>query len=269
MTFEEACNIAKEEGKINEFSQEVKAAIVRLREGMPMPVTNYNAYDDRVLYCPIFKSTLDNSDAPKDSLLHLFSLLSVKPGKIDLEKKPIQLSGKDDGNDQIFDTVDMFLIGSIEIMLGFINLSSYLLGYQRRENQTKVSDLLSVLVVAAANEYGQLFSSRSKNEFAYYFMEMLKNCDATDYSVSIKPYDSDKWRNIFRRMTNEVKTSIRKTIASGRDMKYTEFSNVVITLGTKPNPYEIEQNYFIEIGISQEEPLPDYNHIIITPLSSL
>ena len=270
MTFEEQLSRLKEAKKEYEFSQEVEDAIARLRERKLMPVTDYNTYDDRVLYCPIFKSTLDNSDAPKDSLLHLLFLLKAKPKEIDLEKEPVQFSGENDSNIYVFNFKDKFLESAIDQMLEFINLSSYLLSYQRRKNQNKVSDLLSILVVLAANEYEQLFSSRGKNEFAYYLIEMLTNCDATDfYSVSIKPYDTDKWRNTFRRMTNEVKTSIRNIIASGQDMKHVELSNIVIALGTKPNPYEKEKNYFIEIGISQEEPSQEYNHIIITPLSSL
>ena len=55
MTFDELLNSLKEIEKEYEFSQEVKDAFARLHERKTIPVIDYDAYDSRVLYCPIFK----------------------------------------------------------------------------------------------------------------------------------------------------------------------------------------------------------------------
>ncbi len=265
ITFEEQLSRLKEAGKEYEFSQEAEDAVTRLRERKPMPVINYDTYDGSVLYCPIFKSTLENSDAPKDSLLYLLTLLSAQPKKIDLKKKPHYTQGADGNSIYHFDAKEKFLDNAIDLMLEFINLAAFLL-HHLQDKQELREDLSNMLIVAAANEYNQLFSSRGKNEFAYYVARALDHCnDESFYGATIDPYDPDKWRNKFRRMTQKARNYIQAPDQAEENMYTILISNVVMTVGIMPDPIDKQEKGFFEIGIYTDIPVQQYDRILVTP----
>ncbi len=265
MTFEEVAKNGREAVNEYDFLREVKDAIARLHERKSMPVVNYNVYDDRVLYCPIFKSTLENSDTPKNTLLHLLVLLSAQPKEIDLSQKPHYTQDQEGNSIYYFDNKERFLDNAIDLMLEFINLSAFLLYHLQDKQETK-ENLSHLLIVAASNEYDQLFSSRSKNEFAYYFGWVLDYCDDENlYRATIDPYIPDKWRNKFRRMTQKVKKYIQELDQTEEDMSTILISNVAMTVGTISDPIDKQEKGFFEIGIYASVPVQKYNRILVTP----
>ena len=151
------------------------------------------------------------------------------------------------------------------MMLEFVNLSSFILGSQPRERGKSASDLFSILVAMAANEYEHLFSSRGKNEFAYYFSRILGYCNTKRLDeVVVNPYEPDKWRNSYRRMTKKIKDIIRDINAAGEDMNISYIANIAISIGVKVDFVDKHEKAFFEIGTYTTYPAWDYNDLFIT-----
>jgi outer membrane phospholipase A len=81
-------------------------------------------------------------------------------------------------------------------MIEFINLSTYIykrLGHMKQKKHQK--NMLKFLIVAATSMYDELYSSRGKIAFAYYFKKVLQNSD--NLKEEITPYNNKSWKSEF------------------------------------------------------------------------
>jgi len=201
------------------------------------------------------------------SLLSIFSLLSAEPKKTkeELENSYVYID-KRINNIRITD-YPKFLTQILFEMIHFINMAVYLYKrylYEARSKEERTI-LTKMLIVSASNLYDELYSSRGKIEFAYYFKKILEHHD--NINVSITPYNKESWRGEYAKYTRLAKAEIDKNCKLTNEREeIILISNIYIAYGKRiderlPN---LGERYFIRgIYVNGE----DYNPIFIVTFS--
>jgi len=201
------------------------------------------------------------------SLDNLYVLLGATPRK---SSDVIQNDFMWEDKDRVIGTVEnskSFYLNAIFSMINFINVSVYL--YHKLpllDHQNMQKSMLSFLTIAASNAYEELYTNRSKYEFAYYFRKVLQN--NSNLSVEITPYNSKSWRSEFNNLTKYAKTGIYEELsATDMDVKSIYIANLNLTIGNisdrRINPFE--SRYTIEVGIADVDS-QNYNRIFISTI---
>ena len=160
-----------------------------------------------------------------------------------------------------------FYLNAIFSMINFINVSVYLYHkFPLIGRQDMQKPMLSFLTVAAASAYEELYSDRSKYEFAYYFRKVLQN--NSNLNTDITPYNSKSWRSEFNSLTKFAKVGIDEELdAIDMDVKSIYISNLNLTIGNivdgRMNPNE--SRYTIEAGVADMDS-DRYDRIFISTI---
>lgn len=199
-----------------------------------------------------------------NSIFSIFSLLSANPNK---NVQEIQNSYRymDKYSDIRITNYPSFLTQNLFNMVQFINLSTYLYKryeYEQRSKQERAM-LLKMLIVSASTLYDELYSSRGKIEFAYYFKKLLENDD--NFTKTITPYNKESWRGEYAKYTRLAKDEI-DTICeiSKKKEEIVSISNLLLIYGKRIDEKlpHLGERYVIEAGISSHK--HEYNRIFIT-----
>jgi hypothetical protein len=205
---------------------------------------------------------------PADSIFSIFSLLSAEPNKEEQQLKDsfryIHEATHSQINDIRITDYESFLTQNLFNMIQFINLSLYLYKRYLHEERSKkeITMLKKMLIISASAQYGEMYSSRGKNEFAYYFKRLLDNhCDST---LAILPYNKKTWRSVYARYTKIAKDEIDTILEkSHQQEEIRKVSNICISYGKKRDTRlpHLGERYVIEAGISNHN--KEYNRIFI------
>ena len=224
-------------------------------------------FDEMKLYTTLF-SDIDSDmiHIPETSLFNIFVRLGVKP-KNTAEEILTKFKFEDNSQPTMYrrmDDSEEFLDQAIGHMIEFMNLSTYIylrLGHMKQKKQQK--DMLKFLIVAAATMYDELYSSKGKIAFAYYFKKALQNSD--NLTSKITPFNSKSWKSEFAKYTKETKENISFLLAGSDVAKPIFIANIALVCGrmTDQNLLPLEERYFIESGIADLQK-QDYNRIFIT-----
>jgi len=203
-------------------------------------------YED-VIYANILKEYLELPlNVEKNSLLYIFTLLSAEPKKDEKKLTDDYIYYSQQEEYKKITNYNHFLTQNIFNMLQFINISTYLYQYYLQNNpKDEQKNFLLILITSASNMYEELYSSRGKIEFAYYFKKVLEN--NTQINTKITPYNRESWRGDYARYTKAVKSMIDSL--KEEDVIY--ISNIVFIYGRRQDerlPHKGEC-YIIEAGI--------------------
>ncbi len=199
------------------------------------------------------------------SPLYIFKLLDSKPSRPPTLKQLQQTFSFHTESDKLKITQDDQSARALLAMMQFLNISTYIYKHMQMtdSDETKQAVLLEKLTIAAAAEYDSLYSSRKKNEFAYYFEKLL----TTEAGTTIEPYDTDKHRWKYNGYTTNLKLIIDTVEESSfADKMETEMhSNIFITYGKMQDEKlsSLGMRYFINISILNPSDL-SYNPIFNT-----
>jgi hypothetical protein len=121
--------------------------------------------------------------------------------------------------------------------------------------------LKKMLIISASAQYEEMYSSRGKIEFAYYFKKLLDN--NYNFNLSITPYNRESWRGEYAKYTKIAKYEIDTIIEeSHKQEEIIKISNICIIYGKRRDKkLPIEEKYVIEAGISNNN--KEYNRIFI------
>ena len=214
----------------------------------PIDGNNFHLFTLYINFLPQFvKDFYKGSEFTVESIFLIFELLSVEPTRsyqnikdnlrfIDSEEKEVIQKSKEAVNKE-----------ALFHILNLINLSIYLLD---QIPQNKQEDFKTLLMTMAINVYENLYTSRGKMKFAYYFGKLL------DYHknpyTSITAYKSSSWRGEYGRYTKGVKEYVDKLPLSSQNDKMDEvyIQNIVIIIGHMKDTQlaEKEMQYFIKMA---------------------
>ena len=242
---------------MNEISNELMANLEKYLEMMNDCLSDVQyTFHERTLYLDFarkFSTELlagENTTAThENSPSYIFKLLDAKPSKTLKELKSKYSFFTDD--DKLELTKESQRLRTFLIMMQFLNVSTYLYKYIQTTDmdQAMQNRILEKLVIAAAAEYDSLYSSRSKNEFSYYFEKLLTTKD----NETIEAYNRDKHRWIYNQLTLKLKSDINEMVTSshGDKMDTQLYSNIAITYGEHKdeNFPLLGDRYFINIGM--------------------
>ena len=208
---------------------------------------------------------INDTGTEPTSPLYIFKLLDSKPSRPPTLKQLQQTYSFYTESDKLEITQNDQSARTLLAMMQFLNISTYIYKHMQRTepDESKQAVLLEKLFIAAAAEYDSLYSSRKKNEFAYYFEKLL----TTGANTTIEPYDTNKHRWRYNEYTTNLKLIIDTLKESSfEDKMETEvYSNIVITYGKMKDEKlpSLGIRYFINISIFN--PLnPNYNPIFNT-----
>jgi len=193
-------------------------------------------YNEQLLYMNFFKDfihSLSSDDAKYSvfkitdtSVLYLFSLLDSKPERT---LKNLKESLRFYNNDGTLETEKKTKFrNALLIMINFLNFSIYIYNYAKiNKNKDEVKILRELLITFATSEYENLYSSRNKNAFGYYF-DMLLN--SNDIATPIEKFNTDKHRANFNNYIKRLKSRIQQ-IPEEKKMQPFYYSNIVFNIG--------------------------------------
>jgi len=206
-----------------------------------------------------------------NSILSIFSLLSAKPKREEEELKHSFVYIYEKANVKLNDIritdYSSFLTQNLFSIIQFINIAVYLYKRYLYENRSKEERtiLTRKLIVSASNLYDELYSSRGKIEFAYYFKKLLEYHD--DINASITPYNKESWRGEYAKYTRLAKEEIDEQYKTTGKDEIMPISNIYIIYGKRVDKRltDLGERYVIEAGISNHE--EEYNRIFIATFS--
>jgi hypothetical protein len=210
-------------------------------------------FDEYKLYTTIFSpSSTESLNIPKTSILNILVPLGVQPNRDShYLKTKFQFYDTETGTFTRIPDTKEFFDQALASVVEFINISTYLydkLAYMGRSDMQ--GDMLKFLIVAASSVYEELYSSRGKIEFAYYFKKLLQ-CD-NNIECEITPYNRESWRGDFAKYTKLTKQAIDELI-DDNDNGSTSIviSNIKLSIGKKIDPdiLPVEKRYFIEMEV--------------------
>lgn len=214
--------------------------------------SNDSLFDEKYFYGQDLINALEISGLKisKKSPLYLFVLLSATPGKDDSYARDNFMFTQDE-TPGIFwgmSKYETLLRYAVWNFMEFINVSIYLYNYTLKHNPDKQYVLLRLLVVAALNEYDKLYSSKGKNQFAYYFRKLLQQ--NTNIDQPIKEFNTKTSKAEFSKYTKELKVYADDLKKRGLFMQDLTISNITITYGTMKDIYSADtsEHYFIELS---------------------
>ncbi len=170
-------------------------------------------FKDRVLYAEDFFYNYEY-EVDHTSIFYIHFLLSATPRrklKDIKEKFTVYIDttiGHFTGSAMNFHTQVLFS------MVLFINASIYV--YRKLSEKKELQSMFfNFFVVLASNLYEELYSTRGKQEFAYYFKKLLQNNQ--DLQKPITPYNTNSWRKEFGELTKYAKIGIDNML-NGRNL---------------------------------------------------
>jgi hypothetical protein len=212
----------------------------------PIQESSFNQHSLYIDFLPQFiKDFYNGSNLTVESIFMIFEILSVEPTRsyqnikdnlrfIDNQEEEISLKSKELVNKQ-----------SLFHILNLINISIYLLK-QKNENE----DFKTLLMTMAINIYENLYSSRGKMKFAYYFRKLLDHHEKP-YTL-ITAYKSSSWRGEYGNYTKVVKEYIDELPLSSHNDRIHDYTikNIIILRGQMKDTKlaEKEMQYFIQMG---------------------
>jgi len=231
-------------------------------------------YRTDTLYTSIFDKLKTDEDyvntmPASTSLESVYAMLAATPRpktKKDVIEKNFMFENSDGNIGSLKNHKDFFL-NAVFSMINFINAAVYiyhklpLIGKQNMQEH-----MLCFLIVAASNAYEELYSSRGLHEFAYYLQLIVEN--NSDLNVTIIPYNSSKFREMFNQLTKDTVIDIEQILSdTGRDTKSIQIANLSLTIGNiadgRINPDK--SRYTIEAGIADVNST-DYDRIFISTI---
>ena len=108
-----------------------------------------------------------------------------------------------------------FYLQAIYAMANFINVSVYL--YKKLTligHEDMQGAMMNFLIVAASNAYDELYSSKGKIEFAYYFKKAIEH--NANLNTEITKFKSKSWKSDFNKLTKAAKVGIDETISTAQ-----------------------------------------------------
>ena len=232
--------------------------------------TNVKAnFSEYSLYANIFNefSTIPFT-VPADSIFSIFSLLSAEPKKEEQQLKDSLRYIHEPTHPQINDIritdYESFLTQNLFNMIQFINLSVYLYKRYLHEERSKeeITMLKKMLIISASVQYEEMYSSRGKIEFAYYFKKLLDN--HSHFTLPITPYNRESWRGEYAKYTKIAKYEIDTILEENHQQEEIfKVSNICIIYGKRRDTRlpHLGERYVIEAGISNHN--KEYNRIFI------
>jgi len=200
----------------------------------------------------IFQSSIGNETevTNKKSPLYIYKMLNTRPERslkyfkehytFYNTKEYLEITKKDQYKRTII------------IIIQFLNIATYLYNNAFKKNlyEKDRENLLKILTVAATAEYESLYSSRGKNEFAYYFEKFL----TVKQEQTIRPYNTDEHRQIYSKLTSKFKKEIDMYLEeseNGDKFAKIGYSNLNIYFGQKKdnNFLKFRMRYFISIDM--------------------
>jgi len=208
--------------------------------------SNFNQYTLYMIFLPQFVKDFHNAkEFTSSSIFNIFKLLSVTPTR-SYQKIKDEFRFEDSEGEVVINNKASLEEKALTEMLNLINLSIYIL--KQKEEQKEVYK--KFLIVMATNVYENLYSSRGKYEFAYYFGKMVEYPDNTTREVT--PYKSHSWRGEYKDYITEITDHIDTLPISEKNDKMTEvyIQNIVIICGQMQDKRlkDKSRQYFIKIG---------------------
>ncbi len=227
----------------------------------------YDEYTVNALYTNILDKLQDDdvdTNPTSTSIYNIYISLGATPRK---SSKEIQENFMFYNEDIIGSLSDpqSFYLQAIFSMLNMINVSVYLykkLALIGREDMQ--GSMMKFLIVAASNAYEELYSSRGKIEFAYYFKKALQH--NSDLDTEIVKFNSSSWRTEFSDLTKLAKMDI-DDIVGEEGTKTINISNLSITIGkiVDRRINANEKRYTIEVAIADMN-TDHYDRIFISTI---
>ena len=228
----------------------------------------YDDYIVDVLYTNLFDKLQDDAvdtNPAATSIYNIYILLGATPRK---NTETIQKNYMFYDENLIGPLSDpkTFYLQAIYSMVNFINVSVYL--YKKLAligHEDMQGSMMSFLIVAASNAYEELYSSKGKIEFAYYFKKALQH--NANLNIEITKFKSESWKSDFNKLTKAAKVGIDEIIGDNEGTKTINISNISITIGKvidrRINPDE--RRYTIEAAITDKEK-GHYDRIFISTI---
>jgi len=228
----------------------------------------YGDYTVNALYTNLFDKLEDEDidlNPTSTSIDNIFILLGATPRK---SAETIQKNYMFYDEDIIGPLSDpkTFYLQAIFSMFHMINASVYIynkLSIIGREDAQ--GDMLKFLIVAASNAYEELYSSKGKIEFAYYFKKAIEH--NANPNTEITKFKSKSWKSDFNKLTKAAKVNIDEIIGDNEGTKTINISNISITIGKiidrRINPDE--RRYTIEAAVADKEK-DHYDRIFISTI---
>jgi len=214
----------------------------------PVEGNNFNRTSLYMDFFPLLIEDFKNGDElTSESVFTIFELLSVEPTRsyqniennlrfIDSQEEEVTFKSKEELNEK-----------ALFHILDFINLSIYILKQKEKDEQKEFKTLLLVMSIYI---YENLYSSRGKMKFAYYFSKLLDHHDKP-YTL-ITAYKSSSWRGEYGDYAKEVKEYIDELPLSSHDdrMDKIYINNIVIIIGQMKDERlaDKEMQYFIQMA---------------------
>ena len=229
----------------------------------------YGGYTVNALYTNLFDKLEDEEEIDMNpistSIDNIFILLGAIPRK---STETIQKNYMFYDEDIIGPLSDpkKFYLQAVFSMFHMINASVYI--YNKlfiigREDAQ--GDMLKFLIVAASNAYEELYSSKGKIKFAYYFKKAIEH--NAHLNTEITKFKSKSWKSDFNKLTKATKINIDGIIGDDEGTKTINISNISITIGKiidrRINPDE--RRYTIEAAIADKEK-DHYDRIFISTI---
>ncbi len=207
------------------------------------------------LYCSLLNNpNLLTDEEPvlnigDESIHMLFVLLSVTPN---YEEKEITKTHYNFFDKQtllkITDT-DKLTINALYSMVSFINIACYIIKnvLQEEQHDDKLQTVTKILQLAAAIMYDNLYSSKGKIKFSYYFTILLHMEVHGDFELAIEAYNHATHKRQYNRMKQAIKKHIDSTC---KEKPYLlSIGNVVLALDkAEDHLYDKQLKYYIDIG---------------------
>lgn len=215
-------------------------------------------FDEHILYIKGFSEFVfylnnggDDTEIVKDnSPMFIYELLAMNP-KRSLEKLKEAYRFNDEKSEPLEITKKDHSKRKINAMMQFLNVSTYLYNYALNSGvlEDKLKELLELLVVAAAAEYGSLYSGKGKDEFAYYFEKFL-----TSPNETIRAYNTDEKRYIYSKMIDHFREKVDDKLLKTHKQKNEVmheicYSNLYISYGKRGDTHLSNDDVYYYITI--------------------
>ncbi len=228
----------------------------------------YDDYIVNALYTNLFDRLQDDKvdlNPEPTSIYNIYNLLGATPRKSSKIIRENFMFIDEDVIGPLYDT-KTFYLQAIYSMINFVNASVYLyrkLALVGREDMQGA--MMKFLIVAASNAYEELYSSRGKIEFAYYFKKVLQHNSNLD--VEITKFNNKSWKSEFAKLTKSAKVGIDKMLGDTEHTKTIYIANLCLTIGkiTDKRINPDEKRYTMEVAIADMKK-DSYDRIFISTI---
>lgn len=207
---------------------------------------NKSEFDKNTLYFfnlpDILEKIKHDFPTEKRLLTYLFNILALDVDNSKMNTNIFYSETRE--NEHTFDVKENYLLESLFQVLRYINVSIFLMETTSVGNRTK-NYLKKILIVGASSLFDNLYSSRHKNEFAYYYKKLIEGYSNPELLVT--EYSSNSWRSEFLKYTKEIKNYINDLEPYKEDMDIRTIANLSLSIGKMEEDKEV--SFFLEIAI--------------------